>query len=415
MNRYRMQMATKWWSPKLNATMIKLLRSLRHRKQLREQHLMDVTVQGADRVRQLLADHAVLITPNHPTHADPYSIYAASDAVGVPFYLMTAWQVFADTSWIGRQIMRWHGCFSVDREATDMRAFRQAVALLEDRPEPLVIFPEGEVYHCNARVRPFREGAAVIALTAAKRAKRPVACVPCALWYEYLGDPSEELSTLMSDLENQIFWRPRGHLPLHDRIYRFAETALVVKEMEFLGKVGEGPLPPRVTALAERVLQDVEQRHDVTSSGSAIPERVKEMRRRAIEGLEQEGSDEDTRHKLKADLEDLFLVVQLYSYPGDYVSEKPSIERMAETLDKLEEDVLDRFSATVRGQRRSTVAFGDPILVEPTRDRKKAMTRLTESFEEAVQDLIDRIGNFSPATSDATSVGYVRRNRHARD
>ena len=67
----------------------------------------------------------------------------------------------------------------------------------------------------------------------------------------------------------------------------------------------------------------------------------------AIEGLADEETDEETRAKLRADLEDLFLVVQLYSYPGDYVAEKPSIERMAETLDKLEEDVLERFSAKV--------------------------------------------------------------------
>jgi len=199
-------------------------------------------------------------------------------------------------------------------------------------------------------------------------------------------------------------------MPLHERIYQFAETALVIKEMEFLGEAGQGPLPPRVTALAEKVLQDVEQRHDAPASSGAIPERVKEMRRRAIEGLADKEIDEETRATLRADLEDLFLVVQLYSYPGDYVAQKPSIERMAETLDKLEEDVLERFSAKVRGPRRSTVAFGEPIAVEPTKDRRAAMARLTEAFENAVQDQIDRIGSFSPAVSEATSVGYVTRN-----
>ncbi len=411
MNRYRMQSATKWWSPQLNHTMVKLVRGFRRRLQLRDQRLMDVTVQNPEVVRDLLESHAVLITPNHPTHADAYSIYAASDAVGVPFYLMTAWQVFAKKSPIGRQILRWHGCFSVDREATDMRAFRQAVEVLEKRPEPLVIFPEGEVYHCNARVRPFREGAAVIALTAAKRAKRPVVCVPCAMWYEYLGDPTPELSKLMSELEHRVYWRPREHMPLHERIYQFAETVLVIKEMEFLGQAGRGPLPPRVTALAEKVLKDVEDRHDAPACDGGIPERVKEMRRRAIEGLSDETTDAESRAKLQADLEDLFLVVQLYSYPGDYVAEKPSIERMAETLDKLEEDVLERFTATIRGKRRSTVRFGDPITVEPTRNRRAAMVQLTEAFENGVQDQIDRIGSFSPAVSDATSVGYVERPR----
>ena len=76
-----------------------------------------------------------------------------------------------------------------------------------------------------------------------------------------------------------------------------------------------------------------------------------------LQALEEENVDEANRKRFNEELEDLFLVVQLYSYPGDYVAEEPTIERMAETLDKFEEDVLDRFSATVRASRRSKVAF----------------------------------------------------------
>ena len=279
MNRYRMQTATQWWSPKLNATVVSLFRCIRLAKQRREERLMDVQVEGAEQVRQLLADnHAVLITPNHPTHADAYSIYAASDAVQVPFYLMTAWQVFADKSRLSRHILRWHGSFSVDRETTDLRAFRQAVEILEKRSQPLVIFPEGEVYHCNARVRPFREGAAAIALSAAKRAKRPVVCVPCGMWYEYIDDPSQELMQLMDELEREIFWRPRPDLPLHERIYRFAEVSLVIKELEFLGQAGNGPLPGRIAALIDSILQQIESAHALAPATGKIPERVKELR-----------------------------------------------------------------------------------------------------------------------------------------
>ena len=61
-----------------------------------------------------------------------------------------------------------------------------------------------------------------------------------------------------------------------------------------------------------------------------------------IQELKQENLDEKTRQRLQEELDDLFLAVQLYSYPGDYVAEEPTIERMAETLDKFEEDVLNR-------------------------------------------------------------------------
>lgn len=392
MNRYRMQAAPKWWSPNLNRTIVKWTRGFRRKKRVRDERLMSVEVQGAQRVRQLIDDnHAVLITPNHATHADAYSIYAAADEIGVPLYLMAAWQVFADKSWLGQQMLRWHGCFSIDREATDLRAFKQAVSVLEKRPEPLVIFPEGEVYHCNARVRPFREGAAAVGLSATKRAKRPVVCVPCGMWYNYVDNPHDELVELMDELEREMFWRPRPDLPLAQRIYRFAEVSLTIKELEFLGKPGEGPLPERIAALTDRILRDIEKEYEITPETDNVPERVKELRSRVILAIEEDGLDSKERARLHDQLDDLFLAVQLFSYPGDYVSEEPSIERVAETLDKFEEDVLNRFSATVRGSRKAKVAFGEPIPIERSGNRRKATAALTEKMEQGVQTLIDQL------------------------
>jgi 1-acyl-sn-glycerol-3-phosphate acyltransferase len=387
-----MQTATGWWSPNLNDTIVKWMRRFRIKKQQREERLLEVHVEDAQVVRDLVNDdHAILITPNHATHADAYSIYAAADEIGVPLYLMAAWQVFADKSWMGQQVLRWHGCFSIDREARDLRAFKTAVAVLEEKRQPLVIFPEGEVYHCNARVRPFREGAAAVALSATKRAKRPVVCVPCGMWYTYIDSPHDELVTLMDELEREMFWRPRPDLPLAQRIYRFAEVSLTIKELEFLGKPGTGPLPDRITTLADKIIRDIEARYDIPHEPGKIPERVKEMRSRVIQALEEEGLAAEARKRLLDELDDLFLAVQLYSYPGDYVAEEPSIERVAETLDKFEEDVLNRFSAKVRGTRRAKVAFGEPILVERSGNRRQATAALTEKMEQGVQAVIDRL------------------------
>ena len=90
-------------------------------------------------------------------------------------------------------------------------------------------------------------------------------------------------------------------------------------------------------------------------------------------------------------MDDLFLVMQLYSYPGDYLVDNPSVERLAETLDKFEEDVLDVYAAGIRGRRKATVAFGEPIPVEPNRKRKEAAGQLTMAMERAVQGLLDSI------------------------
>src|SRR5690606_3272710 len=109
----------------------------------------------------------VLITPNHSSHADPFALLETADQFGAPFYFMTAWQVFGMTHSIGRRILQQHGCFSINREGHDVRAVRCAVDVLATQRQPLVIFPEGEVFHLNDRLMPFRRGAATAALLAA--------------------------------------------------------------------------------------------------------------------------------------------------------------------------------------------------------------------------------------------------------
>jgi hypothetical protein len=219
------------------------------------------------------------------------------------------------------------------------------------------------VYHINERITPFRDGAAAAAISSARRAKKPVLCVPCGIKYEYLDDPTDNLLKLMDRLELELLWQPRRDSPLHRRIYRFAEGIMALKELEYLGSTSSGPLPERTDALAQYILNNLEQRHDIKTIKPSIPERVKELRGLALKRLsELENFDPDCQ-PYKNDLNDLFLVVQLFSYPGDYVQEHPTVERMAETLDKFEEDVLGVFSASIRGQRRAIVSFGEPIEV----------------------------------------------------
>jgi hypothetical protein len=334
--------------------------------------------------------HGVLITPNHSSHADCFALYEAADQLGMPFYVMVAWQVFRYGGWLKQIILRHHGCFSVDREGTDMNALRKAREVLQSAPYPLVIFPEGEVYHINERITPFRDGPAAIALLAAKKAHRPIVCVPCAMKFYYSDDPTPELVELMAKLEEALYWRPRPDLSLEQRIYHFAEGVLALKEIEFLGRSNSGGLKERTVQLVEFILEHIEARYSLDHPGATIPERVKALRRRAISEFEQLADDDPARIQFQDDLDDLFLVVQAFSYPGDYVSERPSIERIAETLDKFEEDVLGAETATIHATRRATVTFGEPIPVVAERGKKASAGQLTELLEERVQGLLDQ-------------------------
>ncbi|MHC4466358.1 MAG: lysophospholipid acyltransferase family protein, partial [Planctomycetota bacterium] len=341
MNIQTYQTPPRWWSPKLSPWGVKCCVPLRRIFQFKIQRVLKVEIRGIEYLKNILEDDCgILITPNHSCHADPLVLYRISDKVKRPFYFMAAWHVFATVNVVRQIMLRWHGCFSVDREGTDMRAFRQSVEILQNTSNPLVIFPEGEIYHINDQVTPFRDGPAAIALTAKKRSKRPVICIPCAVKYKYIQDPTPELIELMGQLEKRILWRPRPDLPLPERIYRLAGGLLGLKELEYLGRTQEGLLPDRISTLAETILQRLQERYRIKAEEAALPVRVKMCRREAIKQLELENKDDLKHEQAMLDLDDLFIVTQLFSYPGTYVASKPTIERMAETLDKFEEDVL---------------------------------------------------------------------------
>lgn len=409
MNRQPFRLKSPQWDAKLSPKVVRWLTPLRRWQQRREQRLVEVAVRGAERVRPLVEQNAgILITPNHPGHADVYAMYEAADQIGRPLYFMTAWQVLAKASPLKRWVLRRHGSFSVEREGADLWAFKRAVRVLVEEPFPLVIFPEGDVYHLNDRLTPLREGTAAIALTATKQTERSLYIVPCALRYQYLQNPTRELQSVMTELEERILWRPRPHLPLEDRLYQFAEALLAVKEIEYIGEAKQGPLPGRVETLIGHVLGGLEKAHGLTSGGQTVPERVKNVRRAILEEQEKAEGDRERLVALRSELDDVFFIVQLFSYPGDYVKSRPTIERVAETLDKFEEDVLGFATARIRGARRAVVDLGEPIDVrgfaQGMTQPRKAARPLTLALEQAIQALLDGekpttgIADVAPAT-----------------
>lgn len=409
MNRQPFQTPPCWWSPCLSARWMRLWRPMRRLRGMRHHGLSQVEVRGLEHVRGALDDgDGVLITPNHPTHADPFVLVEASEQLGTPFYFMTAWQVFAMTHRLGRRVLRQHGCFSINREGHDLPAFRQAVGILEDQPHPLVVFPEGEVFHLNDRVMPFRRGAATMALRAARRRGRPIAIVPCGMKFLYVTDPTPGLLEVMDRLERHLSLMPRPETSLARRIHRAADEVLHRKELEHLGGPRTGSLRRRSESLLYELLDRLERRYGAIDPCGTVPERVKQLRRRVIAKLES-AEESPQRDTFRRDLDELFLVMQLFSYPTDYLIGQPSLERLAETLDKLEEDVLGVRTAGRRGICRAVLSFGEPVHVGPFDYGPGAARELTERIQSRVQRLVDEINASAcdpvktrPATADRT-------------
>ena len=98
----------------------------------------------------------------------------------------------------------------------------------------------------------------------------------------------------------------------------------------------------------------------------------------------------------RRDLDDLFFVLQAFSYQGDYVRECPSLERIGETLMKLEEDLLlerGRYAAPL-GPRRVDLRLGPPINVADHLGghARTAVPTLTAELESRIKSLLDAIG-----------------------
>src|SRR5262249_53078259 len=81
--------------------------------------------------------------------------------------------------------------------------------------------------------------------------------------------------------------------------------------------------------------------------------------------------------------------LQLFSYPGDYIKEDPTPERMAETIEKFEEDVFGVVRSI--GRRRATVRFGVPIDMKAesaSGHDRIVVSKLTDRLEAAISQLL---------------------------
>jgi len=432
MNRQPYGTPPKWWPPRLNLLWVRLTRGYRRRLLQKQQQIAEIECTGLEILKaQAEAGHGVMITPNHSAHYDSAALYVAADRIRLPLHFMTAWQVFTMSSPLERWAMQRLGCFSIDRESTDRQAFKQALGIMQESPYPLVIFPEGDIYHVTDRVTAFREGAAAIALSAAKRSERPIVVVPCGVKFWYLDDPTPALEQMMDVLEERVFLRPQADLPVNDRIHRIAEGMLALKELDYLGSTESGRVRDRIGRLIEAILQQVEQRHGITAaSGEGVASRAKNLRQTIIRKAESKDAEnngitgKDATGKevtgstaeralaetaaskngrdapltperqrylraLEADMDDVFFVMQLYSYPGDYLVDSPTVERLAETVDKFEEDILGLDLPSVRGPRKITIEFGQPIEVPKGRAGRGGVADLTQRMQQSVQSLVD--------------------------
>lgn len=392
--------------PRPSRFWMRATRGLRSRLLRDEHRIAGIAFQGLEHLQPLLdRGDGILLTPNHCGRADGLVLLNMADHLGKTFCGMAAYQIFEGTAGARHFLFPRLGIFPVDREGSDLAAFKTAVSVVSEARHPLLVFPEGEVYHLGDRLTPLRDGAAALALAAAKRLNdrgKTAWIVPVGLKYRFPDDfdPRPAFHERMAAVENLLTWRPRVDQALVERIYHFAVALLCLKEFEHLGAPRQGPLTERLADLQQVILKRIEARRRAgrraDAGGQSVPVRVKDMRKACLDVLADPKHTPEDATQARHDLDDLFFVLQAYSYQGDYVRECPSLERIGETLMKLEEDLLLERGcyAAPLGPRRVDLRIGPPINVAehlggPSR---AAVPNLTVELETRIKSLLDAIG-----------------------
>lgn len=398
MNRLRPQKPYVFFPPKYSPWLMPLIHWLAEHVFLRRRFkVLQVRARGVDTVAELVrAGHSVLVAPNHADHADPSILLHIGRRYGLKFHFMAAREGFEQGP-IQAFVLQRSGAFSVDREGADLAAIKTAMSILQSGQYPLVIFPEGEIWHHQGRLDVLNEGVATIALRAAARLSpgKTGFLVPAAIQIRHADLVRKTFPDRLNRLERRVAWKPRPEMELLDRIYRLGSGLLALKEEEFLGHAQSGSLVERIQRLQEALVTMVEANHPSkpNPASSGVPERIKTLRGLIRKRLTDPACSVSVAEQtaLYDDLDTLFVASQLYSYPGQYLREYPTVDRLAETIFKIEEDLFGQGHYV--GPRHAEVHFDAPIevnafLQERSLDARSGVRPLTQHLRRRIQTLL---------------------------
>lgn len=342
----------------------------------------------------LAAGHCIILAPNHSRMVDPMVLGILGMEADCHLFAMASWHVFKQSRFQTFMTRRM-GAFSVLREGNDRQAIETAINILIDRKRPLIVFPEGAITRHNDLIEEVMDGPSFIARQVAKRLKKEnmpgeVVIHPVATRYAFQGDLATAIGPDLDALERGLSWQPQKHLSLVDRIDKFGQALLSLKEIEFLGAPRSGNIYERAERMVEEILSRLEADWGIKDTSGSPMVRVKRLRTAILPDMAAGRVTPEERERRWRDLAAAYYAQQVSHYPRDYIlREKNLPERVVETVERLEEDFTDHmsmhepFHAVIQvgeaipvGTQRVRDELGDPVMIEVRRQLQSMIDEL---------------------------------------
>jgi len=355
-------------------------------------------LRGLEHFQQSLsAGHGIVMAPNHSRTADPLVMGWIPTAARCHMYGLASWHLYQN--WFNRFFLRSMGAFSVNREGVDRAAVNLAIEILTTAERPLVMFPEGATTRTNDRLGPLLDGVAFIARTAAKRRAKQtpggkVVIHPVAIKYYFQGDVEQAVDEMLTQIEHRLTWPPQRHSPLLERIAKVGSALLALKEIEFFSEPRIGAFADRMNQLIDRLVGPLEQQlFGRVSTGATVP-RVKALRMKLLPDMVEGRIDAAERERRWKALAEIYLAQQIAAYPPDYLSSRPSVDRMLEIVEKYDEDLTD--VTHPHAPTKVVIEIDEAIEVSSERERGVTVDPLMSCLEQRLQGMLDRLSLESP-------------------
>lgn len=371
-----------------------------NRRRLPQSHqIVGIDLEGEDELRGALRPgDGVMLTPNHPTHSDPQIMLEVLRRIGLSAEIMAAYDVFL-RSRLHRWVLPRCGAFSIDRDGTDSASFRHATGVLARGRHALLVFPEGNVFLQNDIVASFNEGAAFFALKAAKdiaEHNRRVMIVPVSIKASFVEDVFPKVRQRLQQLASAVDARTT---PDEDPLAQLRQTAhAALRRNQRLRGLPESEWDePRklIQAAALDLLERLELKVGLPPPNDVeLMERVCRVRR-AIHKVRIDETRKADHQAAMVWADEAMMAFKIASYLGDYVHSKPTLDRFAETVEKLAEDVFSEMPKPI-GRRQAYVRLGTPIDLSQFLDgsggkRRDTVQQVTQQCQSAVQAGLDAL------------------------